>query len=86
MLLQSHAGEIHLLPALPSAWPAGSVRGPARARRLRGRLAWQDGALTEARFHSANGSEGGWYRDWTAPIALKAGASARWDGVSPRTG
>jgi alpha-L-fucosidase 2 len=27
MLLQSHSGEISFLPALPSAWPEGRLRG-----------------------------------------------------------
>jgi alpha-L-fucosidase 2 len=48
LLLQSHRGEVHLLPALPSAWKTGHVTG----LRARGGstidIAWTDGALREA--------------------------------------
>ena len=37
LLVQSHAGEIHLLPALPKAWPSGRDHRPQGSRRIRAR-------------------------------------------------
>ena len=57
MLLQSHADEIHLLPALPEAWDTGHVRGLRARGGFEVEMAWENGQLTEAKLHSTLGRD-----------------------------
>jgi alpha-L-fucosidase 2 len=58
MLLQSHRGRIRLLPALPKAWPRGTVRGLRARGGFSLDIRWSDGELERAHITSLVGEPG----------------------------
>jgi alpha-L-fucosidase 2 len=55
MLLQSHANEINLLPALPVAWANGEIRGLVARGGFEVSLRWEQGKLVEGTIYSKHG-------------------------------
>jgi alpha-L-fucosidase 2 len=81
MLLQSHAGEIHLLPALPAEWSSGHVTGLRARGGFEIDILWKDRALSETRIRSERGGATTIrYRGRTAELQLEPGESVRLDG------
>ncbi len=73
-LLQSHAGEISLLPALPPSWSTGSVSGLRARGGFEVAMQWRDGKLQSATIRNA------------APATFKVRSGARTAEVSLRAG
>lgn len=93
MLMQSRQGtiaqaldpapktEIELLPALPSAWPAGNVRGLRARGGFEVDLTWADGKLVEASLRSWRGGDAQlrWGAN-TRDVKLAQGETFHWTG------
>lgn len=87
MLLQSHEDNengtvVHLLPALPAAWPEGSIHGLCARGGIHVRMEWENGALTAAVLTSTvSGQVTVRYQDRCVQFALDAGTVIRLDGA-----
>jgi alpha-L-fucosidase 2 len=74
MLLQSHSGVIRFLPALPSAWPEGSLRGIRARGGVTVDLTWKQGKAMKATLRAG----------WTGDRVLAVGSHQRIAGIQHR--
>ena len=76
MLMQSHMGFIHILPALPDAWNEGSITGLCAKGGFEVDITWKDGKMQEMTILSKSGERCNLrYGDSTLSFNTKKGRS-----------
>lgn len=78
MLLQSNLSEIHLLPALPAAWPEGSIGGLRARGGFEVGMEWAEGRLAVVEIYAPKGGSTQLnYENQRMEISLKPGERSR---------